>query len=135
MPIAEASPALFTADGSGRGPAMIVNSDNSINGPRNAAAKGRDIVFYLTGAGQTDPPGVTGKVTDASSNPQPKLPVTVLIDGSPVPTLFTGSAPGLVSGLIQINIQIPAVVSSGDLPIVVKVGDKSSQSGVTVSVQ
>ena len=36
---------------------------------------------------------------------------------------------------MQLNVQIPATVDSGDLPIVVSIGGNASQSGVTVSVK
>jgi len=37
--------------------------------------------------------------------------------------------------MMQLNVQIPANAASGDLPIVVSIGGKASQNGVTVSVQ
>jgi uncharacterized protein (TIGR03437 family) len=59
----------------------------------------------------------------------------VLIGGQPAFVAFYGEAPGLVSGVMQLNIQIPVNAPSGNLPIVASVGGNSSQSGVTVSVQ
>lgn len=93
----------------------------------------------MTGEGQTAPLGVTGKVTAASVapplTPQPLLPVTVLIVGQPAFVGFYGEAPTLVSGVMQLNVQVPTNIPSGNLPISVSVGTNSSQSGVTVSVQ
>lgn len=136
---ASASPALFTSNGSGAGPGAILNQDNSYNGPANPAPKGSVVVIFMTGEGQTSPPGVTGKVTTVSSTlpltPQPLLPVTVSIGGQPASVLFYGEAPNLVSGVMQINVQVPTNVASGDLPIQVSVGASTSQLGVTVSVQ
>jgi uncharacterized protein (TIGR03437 family) len=37
--------------------------------------------------------------------------------------------------MMQLNVQIPATVPSGDLQILVSIGGNTSQSGVTVSVQ
>lgn len=48
---------------------------------------------------------------------------------------FWGEAPSLVSGVMQLNVQIPSNVPSGSLPILVSVGNNSSANGVTVSVQ
>jgi len=133
------APGLFTLNAAGSGPAAILNRDNSTNSPNNPARKGDFIVLYLTGEGQTNPPGVTGKVTVVTPGlqltPQPLLPVTVSIGGQQVAISFFGEAPGIVSGVMQINVQIPLTVSSGDLPVDVSVGGKHSQSGVTVSVQ
>jgi uncharacterized protein (TIGR03437 family) len=61
--------------------------------------------------------------------------VAVLIGGQPASVAFYGEAPGLVSGVMQLNVQIPANAASGNLPISVSVGGNSSQSGVTISVQ
>jgi uncharacterized protein (TIGR03437 family) len=133
------APGLFTSDGSGSGPAAAINQDNSLNGPKNPAPKGSYVVLYLTGEGQTSAPGVTGRVTTVSAvpplTPQPLLPIAVLINGQPALVAFYGEAPGLVSGVMQINVQIPVDAPAGNLPIQVSVGGNSSQNGVTVSVR
>ena len=63
-----------------------------------SAAKGSTVVLFLTGEGQTSPPGVTGKVTTQSAvpplTPQPILPVRVLIGGQTASIAFYGRAPG-----------------------------------------
>jgi uncharacterized protein (TIGR03437 family) len=132
-------PALFTANGSGSGPAAAFNQDLSYNSPTNLAAKGSIVVLFMTGEGQTSPPGVTGKVTTVSSTspltPQPLLPVAVLINGQPATIAFYGEAPTLVSGVMQLNVQIPSNVPSGNLPLQVSVGGNSSPNGVTISVR
>jgi hypothetical protein len=70
--------------------------------------------------------------------PQPVQPVAVLIDSQPASVAFCGEAPGLVSGVLQVNVQIPANARSGNLPVQVLIGQSNgplSRSGVTVSVQ
>jgi trimeric autotransporter adhesin len=93
----------------------------------------------MTGEGQTAPAGMTGKVTTVSATPpltpQPVLPVAVLIGGQPASVAFYSEAPGLVSGVMQLNVQIPESAPSGDVPILVSVGGNSTQNGVTISVQ
>jgi uncharacterized protein (TIGR03437 family) len=59
----------------------------------------------------------------------------VSIDGQPALWTYAGEAPGLVAGMMQFNVQIPANAPSGDLPILVSVGGNTSQNGVTVSVR
>jgi uncharacterized protein (TIGR03437 family) len=71
----------------------------------------------------------------ASALKNPLLKVTATIGGVDAPVLYAGSAPGLLSGVMQVNVQIPATAQSGNLPLVVTVGTTGSQSGVTVSVQ
>ena len=45
-----------------------------------------------------------------------------------------GAAPGLVAGVFQVNARIPANTPSGNQPVVVTVGDKSTPDNVTVTV-
>jgi uncharacterized protein (TIGR03437 family) len=133
---ADTTPALFTADGSGAGPAAALNQDGSSNSPGNPAAKGSTVVLFLTGEGQTSPPGMTGKVTVVSARtPQPVMPVSVLVGGQPATVAFYGEAPGVVSGVMQLTVLIPSNVVPGEIPISVSVGGSSSPIGVTVSVR
>jgi uncharacterized protein (TIGR03437 family) len=67
--------------------------------------------------------------------PQPLLPVAVTIGGVPAVVEYAGGAPGLVAGVLQVNVRIPDGVPSGDLPVVLKIGDALSQEDVTVAVQ
>jgi uncharacterized protein (TIGR03437 family) len=133
------APGLFTQNSSGSGPGAILNQDNSVNGPGNAAAKGSIVQVFMTGEGQTSPPSVTGAITAATLpppqvTPGPLLAVGVTINGLPALYVYAGEAPGLVAGMMQLNVQIPANAASGDVPIVVSIGGKASQNGVTVSV-
>jgi uncharacterized protein (TIGR03437 family) len=137
---ATTAPGLFTQNASGSGPGAILNQDNSVNGPGNGAAKGSIVQVYMTGEGQTRPSSVTGAITAANLpppqlTPAPLLAVGVTINGQPALYVYAGEAPGLVAGMMQLNVQIPANAPSGELPILVSVGGNPSQKGVTVSVQ
>ncbi len=132
-------PALFTLNASGTGPGAILNQDGTVNTPANPAAKGSYIVLYATGEGQTTPPGVTGKITAVSATlpltPQPLLPVGVTIGGQSAPVAFYGEAPGIVSGVLQINVQIPATIVPGNaVPVVLSIGGVNSNT-VTMAIQ
>jgi uncharacterized protein (TIGR03437 family) len=128
-----ASPALFTAN-YGTGNAVIVNEDGTINSSQNPAARGSLVVLYATGAGQTDPAGVTGQGAQAPFS-QPLLPVSLTIANVPATILWAGSAPGFV-GLMQINARVPSgFVPPGDLPVLLSVGTYTSPSGVTMAVR
>jgi uncharacterized protein (TIGR03437 family) len=61
--------------------------------------------------------------------------VKVLVGGLPAEILYAGPAPGLIAGLMQINIRIPDSVGSGQLPLLIVAGDNPSQLGVTLAVQ
>ena len=49
--------------------------------------------------------------------------------------LYFGSAPGLVAGVFQANVRIPAEQGPGNVLVEVLVGGTVSQSGVTVVVR
>ena len=139
LKLASATPAIFTANGSGDGPAAALNQDYSYNTPGHPAAAGTYVVLYITGEGLTTSP-VTGQITTASAvppvTPQPLLtPVTALIGGQPAGVGFSGEAPGLVSGVLQINVLIPSNAPPGDLPVSVSLGGVTTQNGVTISVR
>jgi uncharacterized protein (TIGR03437 family) len=134
MPVQDAAPAVFSLDGSGGGPGAILNSDLSINSATNEAPRGTFIVLYATGLGLTTPDSDDGLIT-GSTLAQPNLDVSVTIEGVPAKVLYAGAAPGLVAGMIQINVVVPdtAWVAPFD-QVVVKVGDFVSPSAVTVAV-
>jgi uncharacterized protein (TIGR03437 family) len=140
---AGAAPAIFTGNSSGTGQGAILNSDYSANSTVNPAARGDIVLIFMTGEGQTTPAGVSGKITGVSATgpltPQPVLRVSVAIDGQPASVQFSGEAPDLVAGVMQLNVQIPPNARSGDLPVAITLGAGSSasgsQSGVTVSVR
>jgi uncharacterized protein (TIGR03437 family) len=120
VPVTGAAPGIFTADASGKGPAATFRTGDILS-------------IYMTGEGQTTPAGINGKVT--VTPPIPRLPVTATLDGAPAEVQFYGEAPGVVSGVMQVNVRIPANARSGELPLVVSVGGVPSQNGVTVSVR
>ncbi|PWT98365.1 MAG: hypothetical protein C5B51_29430 [Terriglobia bacterium] len=132
--VAPTNPGIFTQNSSGTGPGAF-NANFSLNGPNNPVAKGGSVTFFLTGEGQTNPPGVTGTVNSPNGGaPAPVANVVVLIDGQPAQYTYAGGVPGAVEGVMQLNVTIPSTARSGDLSVVVSIGGVGSQSGVTVSV-
>jgi uncharacterized protein (TIGR03437 family) len=133
--VAEAYPGIFTMDSSGQGQAAMLNQDGTLNGPAHPAAGGSVVVFYATGGGQTDPPGVDGEIAkDVLA--RPKSPVTVWVQGQEADVLYAGAAPGIVSGVMQVNIKLPANAgASPRAPIAMRVGlSPISPDGVTLSI-
>lgn len=135
IPVLDASPAIFAADGSGAGPAAILNDDYTLNSPSNPAHKGSAIMIFATGAGQINSPGVDRQISGAIL-PQPVLPVSVKIGGLPAQVLYAGAAPGLVSGVLQVNCIVSAKSPAGwAIPIVLTIGTYPSQPGLTLAMQ
>jgi uncharacterized protein (TIGR03437 family) len=136
VPIVASSPGIFTADSSGKGQAAVLNENGSLNTPTNPAAPGSIVVIYLTGEGQTNPAGSDGSLALGATLPKPALPVSATIGGVDAEILYAGAAPGAVAGLMQINARIGSLAPpSNTSPLVVKIGDKTSQAGVTIAVR
>jgi uncharacterized protein (TIGR03437 family) len=140
LQVAPTAPGVFTANGSGVGPGAIFHQDGvTVNGPNNPEPRGGYVTLFLTGEGQTSPPGVSGKVTSIAATtpitPAPLAPVEFRVNGQSASTSFVGEAPSLVSGVLQLNVWIPLTISPGNVPIQVVIGGVASQNGVTVSVQ
>jgi uncharacterized protein (TIGR03437 family) len=140
-----AVPGIYTQNYSGSGPGAILNQDGVTgNGPGTPAAKGSVVSVYMTGEGQTSPAGATGAIAPVNVPvpwKQTPLKATATVGGLPAVVQYYGSAPGEVSGVMQVNVQIPANAPTGPLPIVITLTDPttglsySSQAQVTVSVQ
>lgn len=134
MPVTQAVPGLFAADASGSGQGAILNLNYSYNSASNPAPKGGVVLLFGTGEGQTDPPGADGIIT-GSVLPKPLLTPKVTIGTETFDPLYAGAAPGLVSGMFQVNITIPCDAPTGNVPVVVQFGSFKSQGGLTVAVR
>jgi uncharacterized protein (TIGR03437 family) len=136
IPVYDALPSLFTANSGGTGQAAALNIDYSYNNSSSPAPRGGVVVLFGTGAGDTTPSGRDGGVSGVGGTVSiPKLPVKAYIGDQEAIVQYFGSAPGLVEGVFQANIVIPTTVPSGDASVVLVIGDKITQSAVTVSVK
>lgn len=136
LQVAAAAPGIFSIDGSGSGPGAILNSrDGSVNSTSKPAARGDWVSIFATGAGVTTPAGVDGFVASAPL-PVPIASVSVTIGGTPCQVNFVGAAPGFISGVLQINAQVPVGLPPGPvLPVQIGIGSFISPPAVTVAVQ
>ncbi len=128
------APGIFTATGTGTGQGAILNQNFTLNTAGNPAVKGQVIQIFMTGEGVTSPGGVDGAVTPNSTT-VPVLPIAVKIGGQPASVVFEGEAPGIVAGVLQLNVMVPTTVTSGPNQLVVTIGSNSSQANLTVAVQ
>ena len=131
--VTAAAPGIFTVDFSGKGQAAAVNQDGSVNGASHPIKAGSYISLYLTGAGQTNPPGMDG-AQNLVPLPQPVGTVAVSIGGKSTTYNYAGAAPNSVAGVMQVNALVPGGLAAGAVPVVVTVGGVSSQPGVTITV-
>ena len=133
VPMAAASPALFTQNGAGIGPGAILNEDYSPNSTSNPAPAGSVVMMYGTGFGLLNPPGKDGQAGVLSTT---TLPVSAKIAGVQAEVLYSGAAPGLPSGVIQINIRVPAgVTSRSAAAIELRAGTFEIPAGVTLAIR
>ena len=95
------------------------------------------MTFYITGAGLTDPASVDGIITPSDAPlPSPMLPVAIAIDGQPAEVLFAGAAPGMIAGIVQVNVRIPDSTAVGVVvSVTLNVGDYSSPNYISLNMQ
>ena len=105
VPVAPVTPAIFTLGDAGMGQGAILNQDYTTNSPSNPATKGSIVVLYGTGFGMLDSQPVDGKIADRAVDTL--LGVAASIDGVSAEVTYAGAAPGLVAGVVQINVRVP----------------------------
>jgi uncharacterized protein (TIGR03437 family) len=151
--VTSVAPGIFTINATGSGQASVGNQNYSTNGPPGGvlvngvlipttpATQGSVIAVYMTGGGQTLPLGTDGSVNSLTT----LMPlagwtttsgtVTATIGGVPANVTFAGAAPGEVTGVIQVNIQVPSGVSGNALALIISIDGTSTGGGPTVAVQ
>jgi len=130
VPVVQRSPGVFSLGSSG----AILDALGNRNSADNPAPSGSIVVVYATGEGQTSAPGIDGRLA-VDRFPQPTLPVSVTIDGIDAEVSYAGAAPGLAAGVMQIIVRVPDGARSGAVPVILRIGQFQSQTGVTVAVQ
>ena len=112
-------------------PGIFTTSDGRYIVPQVSVLPGNYATLYLTGAGAVSPPIATGAAPPAgsavSSLPKPVGYVEVYIGGESAQVSFAG-IPDLLVGVTQVNFRVPSDMKSGDQPVVVVVGNASSQT-------
>ena len=130
-------PGIFTND---KGQGAILNQDYGVNSASNPAPRGQYVLIYGTGEGVTTPPGMDGRLSDASGAPLPTVPVTVTctatIGGQAATVKYCGEAPELTAGVVQVNALVPGSITPGSaVPVTITIGGVTSQPGVTLAVK
>jgi large repetitive protein len=140
IPLTAADVQIFTASGTGSGAGSILNQDGSINTATNPAPTSSYVSAFGTGGGVLGGAGSLGPAVTAGGVAGDTLswipaPYSATVNGATASVQYAGSAPGLVYGVNQFNVQIPAGTPSGAQKIVLTVGGSTSQSDVTVFVK
>jgi uncharacterized protein (TIGR03437 family) len=92
--------------------AEALNADGSLNDCNNPAIAGTTVTLYVDGLGQVTPALTTGAIA-----PSPAVAITpgvdLLVPGSSSPTVTTLSVPGSISGVAQVQLQLPTGLAAG----------------------
>ena len=128
VPLLPAQPAVFTTDGSAA--IMVRATDNTLVTAQRPLEAGEFIYFYATGLGPVSNTPATGSGGPSNPLANALTTPTVTIDGLACPLQFAGLAPGF-AGLYQINIRVPAGISSGTRDLILRSG---AATGVPVRV-
>ena len=147
--VANQAPGIFTDSSTGVGQASVLNFNGVLNGPASGlvingtnvpttpAAQGSGIAVFMTGGGQTSPLSTTGTITPVGTTLYnlPAGSVKATIGGVNAPVQFAGAAPGEVTGVIQVNLQVPTGITGSALQLVITINGTASPAGTTVAVQ
>ncbi len=105
---------IFTDGAAGSGQAAALNQDGSFNSPSNPAARGSIVSIWATGLGTTNPAFPDGQLTPLILSQLVKTPTLYVHDQATIAQLqYSGQAPGLVAGAVQINFVIPESAPTG----------------------
>jgi uncharacterized protein (TIGR03118 family) len=108
----------------------LIGPTTLIAGATTPAARNETIVLYGAGFGVTSPAAPNGSALNV---PLPLVALPTVTIGGAQATVTYGGLVG--AGLYQINVVVPASVSSGDNAVVATVGAQQSQANAFISVQ
>ncbi len=134
--VAAAQPAVFSANQSGSGQAVIVDGANPgmLADATAPIERGGVLIIYCEGLGATDPPVVEGEAAPASPLAVTASPASVRIGGVEAEVVFAGLTP-FFTGLYQLNVKVPTAVAPGNaVPVVVTIAGQSSRA-LTIAVK
>ncbi|MGA2183272.1 MAG: hypothetical protein ABSH47_09600 [Bryobacteraceae bacterium] len=133
--VRKTAPGVFSAGADGIGPVAALHADGSLVDAANPATSGETVELFVSGLGPVTP----GVGDGAAGLPPPHASLAdgkpvVYIDGIQSPNVpYAGLAP-YFAGLYQVNAEIPAGTSSGDLSLRILTADGPTAE-TTISVQ
>jgi uncharacterized protein (TIGR03437 family) len=129
-------PSIFSADGTGTGQGAILNQDGTLNSPSNPAARGSVVSIFGTGGGLTTPSTPDGQIVLGAAPLTNGQYLAVQMGSAFAEVIYAGAAPDLVTGVMQVNAQVPASINpSPSVPLFIRLDGYISQSGLTLAVK
>jgi uncharacterized protein (TIGR03437 family) len=111
-------------------------ADPSLVPGGQAAQPGQIVTLWGTGFGDLMQPVPTGQLATAADQLAAAITVTVgSTTLSSADVLYAGASPGLLGGVYQFNVRIPASTPNGDTAVTITIGGSSTQTGLTIPVQ
>jgi uncharacterized protein (TIGR03437 family) len=136
VPVLASGPGIFSADASGQGVAAALNvlPDGSTqrHSAQNPAVRGSFVSLYATGLGNTAPVSTTGKIAVPGNLQTLSILPQVLIGGIAAEVTYAGNAEGLLEGITQLNVRVPANSGVGQQSVVVIAADRQQSTPVTL---
>ncbi len=124
VPVVAVNPALYTTPNIGAGQALAINADGAPNSPQEPARKGQRLRLFATGLGLVE------------RSDQPLAAIAANVSGVPASVIAAAASTAYGEGYFAIDIVVPQGTPSGDfIPVEIRVGDKTSQWGVTVALR
>ncbi len=121
-----AAPAVFFHQTTREGNLAVVHKGNgSVVSPENPARPNDVLIFFSTGFGGRTMPAMGTGLAAPLEVPVRTVAPMVTIGGRPATVVYSVLAPGLI-GLVQTAVRMPAAAGSGNLPLVVRIGEASS---------
>ena len=133
VPVKPAVPGIFRVGATDL--AAAVNQDGSLNGPDNPAPRGSVLTLYATGGGMMDSGNSDGAIAPLDPLYRLLAPLKISFFGLDWIVDYAGSAPGEITGLLQINVRVPENGPVGYVSLNVSVADQSSYDDAWVWVR
>jgi uncharacterized protein (TIGR03437 family) len=110
-------PAIFRWNPGASSQAAAINQDGTINGPANPAPAGSIVSVWGTGFGPLNTPCSDGDPNIDAADYLAAGYSTVINGSTSILVLYSGGAPLLLCGAMQLNMQIPAGTPAGNFGI------------------
>ncbi len=123
-PVLTAQPGIFTYSAAGGSFGAILHANFQLADTAHPAMAGETVLIYCTGLGAVTSPPADGAPGNGQST---KAAPNVMIGGVGAVVNFSGLAPGFV-GLYQVNAVVPSGLSTGNLPVEIKLLGASSNN-------
>ena len=122
LPLSDYSPGIFVISGN----AAALDESNTVVTSSHPVARGQVVQLFANGLGPVNNQPASGEQAPASPLTATTTPPEVTIGGQPATVIFSGLAPGF-AGLYQVNVTVPAGISAGAQPVVIKIGGHESK--------